>query len=370
MSFQHIPFVRAQNEDIPTNFSTKKRNTPESKRPINAGSAVKSFYEEVVELTTTDCTATFSQSEPVFATAKYISGCEGNKDGHSDIKDEPCGSSVRKETETRLSAVIKDKKNPTSGLRSHNAFLSAAQSGNLKLVKTLIGEGININYQDSYGWTALMCASHAGHSSVVKYLLKCGANSHVCDKKGLTAYRLAKIKQNQNIADLFEGKGTPSILLTPKVEEEETLHCDICKCDIKRSSVPSHTTSTMHLFNCKKQPNGTMFMIPHSNRGYQMMLRSGWNRNKGLGPEGRGKKFPVKTLLKRDRVGLGGKSDTQTKAKVTHFEPNDTEAIKNKDVKNSLRHMRTATLSKKRRSLKERKEKQIEKNFREQFHME
>ena len=54
-----------------------------------------------------------------------------------------------------------------------------------------------------------------------------------------------------------------------------------------------------------------------------MMVDQGWDRDRGLGHEGReGKKFPVKTVLKRDRLGLG--HGETGKAKVTHFGPGDT----------------------------------------------
>jgi hypothetical protein len=36
-----------------------------------------------------------------------------------------------------------------------------------------------------------------------------------------------------------------------------------------------------------------------------MMLRSGWDGRKGLGPEGQGQRYPVKTILKKDRKCLG-----------------------------------------------------------------
>lgn len=45
----------------------------------------------------------------------------------------------------------------------------------------------------------------------------------------------------------------------------------------------------------------------------------------GLGPEGTGRKFPVKTILKQDRLGLGSKQ--KSKSRVTHFSPKDSAAV-------------------------------------------
>ncbi|CAG5101374.1 Similar to Gpank1: G patch domain and ankyrin repeat-containing protein 1 (Mus musculus) [Cotesia congregata] len=51
------------------------------------------------------------------------------------------------------------------------------------------------------------------------------------------------------------------------------------------------------------------------------MLNNGWNDRNGLGPYGSGLKYPVKTILKRDRRGLGEKP--YQKPKITHFKSND-----------------------------------------------
>ena len=57
-----------------------------------------------------------------------------------------------------------------------------------------------------------------------------------------------------------------------------------------------------------------------------MLLREGWDPEGGLGSEQQGQQFPVKTVLKRDRLGFGIKG--KDKARVTHFEAGDTAAIR------------------------------------------
>jgi hypothetical protein len=44
-----------------------------------------------------------------------------------------------------------------------------------------------------------------------------------------------------------------------------------------------------------------------------MMLRSGWDGRKGLGPEGHGQRYPVKTILKKDRKCLGSLKEEKPK---------------------------------------------------------
>ncbi len=56
-------------------------------------------------------------------------------------------------------------------------------------------------------------------------------------------------------------------------------------------------------------------------------MKGGWNEESGLGlgtAGGEGRKYPISTVLKRDRLGFGLKSE---KPRITHFGPYDTEAI-------------------------------------------
>lgn len=77
-----------------------------------------------------------------------------------------------------------------------------------------------------------------------------------------------------------------------------------------------------------------------------------------------GRKFPVKTVLKRDRLGLGSKGSQQ--AKVTHFGPNDLSAVKRKTVvtKEAKKNESRKKISRKERLAKEKKEKNWERNMR------
>ena len=56
-------------------------------------------------------------------------------------------------------------------------LMKAAKSGDVANVKQLIGDGMNIDEESAYGWTALMFASWQGHEDVVRLLLKAGADT-------------------------------------------------------------------------------------------------------------------------------------------------------------------------------------------------
>jgi hypothetical protein len=108
----------------------------------------------------------------------------------------------------------------------------------------------------------------------------------------------------------------------------------------------------------------TVYGIPESNAGFQMLARLGWDREEGLGPEGRkGGKFPVKTVLKKDRKGLGFEKTT---ARVTHVMPQQKNVGKTK--KNAHERLeRPATLSRRARNQNVEREKRTERALRWQL---
>ncbi|NXX37311.1 GPAN1 protein, partial [Nicator chloris] len=61
-----------------------------------------------------------------------------------------------------------------------------------------------------------------------------------------------------------------------------------------------------------------------SSPGYRLLLRAGWTGG-GLGREGRGRRLPVPTELKRDRGGLGW--GPGSRPRITHFGPGDAAAV-------------------------------------------
>jgi len=62
------------------------------------------------------------------------------------------------------------------------ALLDYAKSGDLELIKYLIGKGANIKAKDEDGFTAKTLASYNGHSAIVEYFenlkTKTGENNH------------------------------------------------------------------------------------------------------------------------------------------------------------------------------------------------
>lgn len=97
------------------------------------------------------------------------------------------------------------------------------------------------------------------------------------------------------------------------------------------------------------------------------MLRSGWNPEGGLGPEGGGPKQPVRTVLKRDQRGLG--YGPPKRARVTHFQPKDLQAVKQSPKeREGAREMREGGMRKEESRRKEARERTWERDFRNSFY--
>ena len=101
-----------------------------------------------------------------------------------------------------------------------SALLELSQSGNNEAVQFLLDLGVNINYSNSEGKTAVMLASEAGHEEVVKTLVSAEANINLQDNKGFTALMVSKTKEifslllqsNADITILTHRGSTPLII--------------------------------------------------------------------------------------------------------------------------------------------------------------
>jgi hypothetical protein len=247
---------------------------------------------------------------------------------------------------------------------TENDFLKAAQNGNIKMLKKCLRDGININCVDSYGWTALMCACGNGKREVVSFLLKKGIDKYITDKKCRDAVAIAKSTGHESVANVIR-KFDKSVMKSSPSEKQKTevveFFCDVCNKNIQEMSRTNHETSTVHLFNRKLKPKPDSFLIQPYNRGYQLMLKSGWDGEKGLGSRGQGQRYPVKTILKRDRhcLGVEPQKTSKKQAKVTHFGPNDQKAVERK--------LRSSTVQKRDRKKRETKSQIWERKLREEM---
>ncbi|KAK5865789.1 hypothetical protein PBY51_020031 [Eleginops maclovinus] len=233
------------------------------------------------------------------------------------------GTSSEREGSTRRDTIISESTMELLGLR----FLRCANDGDISGLKDLLSKGVDINFQDTYFWTAMMCASWSGQRAAVRLLLQHGAAwVGVVDTQGKDAKDLALEAGHNELLEELESYGTSAQRDTQSESStSQPQWCGVC-CSEYSSSLSSHLSSTLHLFSLRRAPPTPYYCLPPSSNSYKMMVRCGWKPGTGLGPEGEGPNQPVPTVLKRDQEGLG--YGHMKKAKVTHFQPRDSAAVK------------------------------------------
>lgn len=244
-------------------------------------------------------------------------------------------------------------------------LLRSAHEGDVTGIKELLSRGVDINFQDSFFWTAMMCASWSGQRSAVRLLLQHGAAwVGVVDTQGRDARDLAEEAGHSEVLEelLRYGESPPATESTSSVLQPQW--CDVCRTEYS-SSPSSHASSTLHQFSLQRAPPTPYYCLPASSNSYKMMVRSGWRPGEGLGPQGEGTNQPVATVLKRDQAGLGfGRTK---RAKVTHFQARDGDAVKHPSREKEERIHRGERKEQSRR--KEQREKNWERDFRASFYL-
>jgi len=247
--------------------------------------------------------------------------------------------------------------------RDCRLFLKAAAEGDLQTVKNYCKRGIDIEVEDMFRWTALMCASAGGSESVTDYLLRCGANLDQMDSSGRTTTSLAQSNGHSRVLDIIEKhrRENDEIKLVDSMDKckLDRGYCSTCQLYYAGDK---HDASMVHMINSGQLPaEGYAYGIAQSNKGYRMLKNSGWSEKFGLGKEREGRKYPIKTILKRDHKGLGMPGSEKLK-KVTHFEPYDLRAIESAKSPQMKRGQYFKALAEKKR-----KEQRMEIEFRRMF---
>lgn len=272
------------------------------------------------------------------------------------------GSSAESESTQRGETSISERSVELMGLR----LLRCAHEGDISGLKELLSKGVDINFQDTYFWTAVMCASWSGQRPAVRLLLQHGAAwVGVVDTQGRDARDLAKEAGHNDVLEELEnyGRSTQRDTLSDS-SAPQPQWCGVC-CSEYRSSLSSHVSSTLHQFSLRRPSPTPYYCLPPSSNSYKMMVRCGWKPGTGLGPEGEGPKQPVPTVLKRDQQGLG--YGQIKRAKVTHFQARDHDAVKPPSKEKEERGGKSQRKEESRR--KEQKDKNWERDFRASFYL-
>ncbi|KYQ58739.1 Protein BAT4 like protein [Trachymyrmex zeteki] len=306
------------NIDIPWKTFVRESPNVQDKSPERyvrqltfQGNEAKAAYEEIVQQTS-------NSNTPSTRLKNLRLKITGNQDNSN----------------TNSTSIVQSKKNTLSddilAKVTVNTLLKAVEQKDLKFLQKYMTTE-NVNSSDDFGWTPLMSAAYCGHLEIVQFLLNLGANKKTRDKSGLTAAQLALKKNYLNIVALLKKSNSISNNVMEdktQLKQNAAFYCEICKATFQETTPQKHESSTLHIFNTKPKLKYVMYGISRQNKGYRMLLNTGWDEEAGLGPSGKGIKYPIKTCLKMDRKGLGQLIENEYK--ITHFKPGDTTAINSK----------------------------------------
>ncbi|XP_067143959.1 G patch domain and ankyrin repeat-containing protein 1 homolog [Centruroides vittatus] len=319
--FMPVTFVNGKEILNSTNKEVKSNNNNVSLD----GNEIREFYEEIIN-TPSVCLPTQED-------------CDSNK--------------------KKLKIVKKSSSN--TKIKPHDIF-RYAENDDLKGIKECLNSGINVNCADSYGWTPLMCAACSGSVSVIKYLLRKSANRELRNFAGKKAIDLALQFKHDQVVELLERNFVNITSESQQMDVTQIYFCELCKIEVKENK-QKHESSIIHQLNIRRSTN-CYYHLSENNKGFQIMLKKGWDRNTGLGPKGIGNKYPIKTVLKHDRSCLGNKN--KNVPRITHFKPFDVTAIERKTQVPI--NVRQNTLNKRERFKEQQKKRRKEISFRREFY--
>ena len=296
-------FVRQNTEQIINTVPAKSSHL--SSLNLN-GNEVKTFYESIIN----DQNLKKDISKHDKVSTEKRKGCSSR---HSK-------ELTKKSFKTKI--YLKDTK------KKLFQFVNNGDLNNVKLIIKNISNSKHfvdiINSNDTFGWNLIMCASAEGYIEIIKYLCEIG-----CKYELNKIIEICNKRKQYTVIDYFnelESEYQNEKVVKTKTQALQKVTCQLCQVEFDKEKQKQHETSTIHIFNNEHKPKNC-YGIPQHNKGHQMLLRSGWTHDSGLGPMGDGRKNPVGTYLKQNRKGLGMES---TKKRVTHFQSFDEEAVRHK----------------------------------------
>lgn len=255
----------------------------------------------------------------------YVSGEEVRRIYLDEVKDASGTSEKRPKQIFPEDSNIKSKKaKKKKGELTRKDYFVAAQNNDVETLRQgLQDQPEMLDTIDEFGWSLLMIACQANSVQTVKELLQLGADTSIRDKAGNSARSLVIKNKNLQIADLLLNNTDRNQMKTTEKQnhrkrklKDQDYTCKIC-CN-NYPDKEQHLVSTVHNINASKGKKvHPCYKLPESNKGFQIMLKTGWDKGTGLGCDGSGRQYPIRAVQKKDRKGLGheGKKDNEKGSK-------------------------------------------------------
>ena len=142
------------------------------------------------------------------------------------------GNRINAELEKRIKQKIE------ANRQRAKQFLQAAKNNQIKLVKQYIEQGVNINYQDEEGNTALHIAAREGYQKITEHLLSQPCILQLQNAKGEYP------TQTQNNA-IVKADEDDSIILPPPSKKAKIVHEEVPNSSLISSALESHISQAL-----------------------------------------------------------------------------------------------------------------------------
>jgi TonB family protein len=123
----------------------------------------------------------------------------------------------------RLGSVASAKVRASGAAASQPSLLTAAASGNLEKVRSLLAAHADVSASFDDGRTALMLAAENGHMGVARALLAAKADVNAKSYDGSTALSLAAKNNHLDMVRLLEGAGAKRVIVLSAAEAVKRL---------------------------------------------------------------------------------------------------------------------------------------------------
>ena len=247
------------------------------------------------------------------------------------------------------SAIIEDHKSIIDNKKYQQTQKSKeifkfCQNGKLEQMKQMLqvygdNKSEKVELRDEFGWTLLMIAACSGHLAIVRLLLEAGANVDAKSTTGETVVELATKTGHDYVVkaidDYCKQKGKSEKDKNDEVAEfqlqfqsnkiEQTKHqieCTDCGVLVLESDLITHKSSITHQLKVgqfSSEETRQLGSYAHVNRnfkGYQLLVKQGWNEHSGLGINEDGRKYPIVARPKPDRACIGLPHMTENKCET------------------------------------------------------
>ena len=228
--------------------------------------------------------------------------------------------------------------------KTKKEFLQAAEKNDLELIKSYLEDessdnshtsNFELNSCDDFKWNVLMISVVSFSNEIVNYLLVNHSNHkqfsellYAKDLSGSDAEQLAVKCKNFKALEMIRAaklkieSGNPITELHEddeknegdnQIDNKQILYCESCKKNfcLSDESHIEHVTSIFHQLNeneadcnIRNKLKINYHLKASTNKGYQMLLKSGWNET-GLGLNEQGRTQPIRAKQKLDRLGIG-----------------------------------------------------------------